>query len=197
MVSNTQETKLSSPWTLYVDRAPDTWAPNMSSEDYAKNLRKIYTITTIEQFWQIFNNIPGPHMMPSKYSFHLMRGTTRRPIWEEPQNENGGCWKFKVSKGDASPAWFELLLAVVGEQFVGNVSKNDRVTGVSISMRDRDDQIQIWNERSEESAAATVMNKVLTEICGDIQFRASFYRAHQDKAAFRQPGYSYSRFTIA
>ena len=59
---------LHSAWTLYVDKIP---TPGASLEEYEDNLRKIYTVNTIEGFWQVFNNIPAPSRLYNRYSFHL------------------------------------------------------------------------------------------------------------------------------
>ena len=102
-----------------MDKAPQAGA---SLDDYTANLRTVYTVSTIEGFWQVFNNIPIPSKLPPRYSYHLMRGT-RKPIWEDPLVENGGCWKLKCVKRDTDTVWKELLLAAIGEQFNKNVSK--------------------------------------------------------------------------
>ena len=104
-----------------MDKAPQAGA---SLDDYTANLRTVYTVSTIEGFWQVFNNIPIPSKLPPRYSYHLMRGT-RKPIWEDPLVENGGCWKLKVVKRDTDTVWKELLLAAIGEQFNQNVSKGE------------------------------------------------------------------------
>ena len=63
--------KLHSAWTLYVDKTPNAGS---SLQDYTQNLKKIYKVSTIEGFWQVFNNIPTPNNLHPRYSFHLMRG---------------------------------------------------------------------------------------------------------------------------
>lgn len=113
-------TPLHTEWTFYRDKAPQAGA---SLDDYAENLRAIYTVSTIEGFWQVFNNLPVPSKLPPRFSYHLMRGT-RKPVWEDPLVENGGCWKLKVIKRDTDMVWKELLLAAIGEQFNNNVSKS-------------------------------------------------------------------------
>lgn len=165
-----------------MDKAPQAGA---SLDDYTANLRTVYTVSTIEGFWQVFNNIPIPSKLPPRYSYHLMRGT-RKPIWEDPLVENGGCWKLKVVKRDTDTVWKELLLAAIGEQFNQNVSKADSVIGISVSIRDRDDQFQVWNFRQEEVETATVTEKILNELCPKVKFNAHFYKAHKQHHKFEK-----------
>ena len=75
-------------------------------------MRNLYTVSTVEvlnslsranlnphfkSFWCVYNNIPTPSRVACRYSYHLMRGT-RRPIWEDTENVNGGYWKLKCPK---------------------------------------------------------------------------------------------------
>jgi len=175
-------TPLHTEWTFYRDKAPQAGA---SLDDYAENLRAIYTVSTIEGFWQVFNNLPVPSKLPPRFSYHLMRGT-RKPVWEDPLVENGGCWKLKVIKRDTDTVWKELLLAAIGEQFNNNVSKNDSVIGISVSVRDRDDQFQVWNFQQSEVDGATVPDKILNELCPKVKFNAHFYKAHKQHHKFEK-----------
>merc|ERR1712176_863600 len=129
-----QGLRLETPWTLFVDKIPDSGA---SLEDYQENLRNIYTVQSVETFWQVFNNIPAPSCLSCRYSYHLMRGDgTRQPTWEDPLNANGGHWKLKCHKQYTNLVWQELLLAAVGEQFSTSTRYDDMVTGVSVSIRE-------------------------------------------------------------
>lgn len=103
--------------------------------------------------------------------------------------ENGGCFKLKVNKRDTDLVWKELLLAAIGEQFNQNVTKDDSIIGISVSIRDRDDQFQVWNFKQEEAEQSTVTEKILQELCPKIKFNAHFYKAHKQHHKFETNSY--------
>ena len=75
------------------------------------------------------------------------------PVWEDPQNCQGGKWMIKVRKGIASRYWEDIVLAIVGEQFdVGS-----EICGAVISVRTNEDYISIWNKTADNTEA---VNKI-------------------------------------
>ena len=75
-------------------------------------------------------------------------------------------------------SWKELVLACIGEQFSSQCSDNDEVTGISVSIREREDLIQIWNSNSIEADRATVIEKIKNELLPEVQFSAVFYKGN-------------------
>ncbi|XP_031560565.1 eukaryotic translation initiation factor 4E type 3-like [Actinia tenebrosa] len=169
---------LNSPWTLWHDR----YVRGATAAEYAANLRKIYTFRTVQSFWSVFNNIPKTSQLGSRASYHCMRGM-RRPIWEDEENAGGGYWKMRCPKETTDEVWKELLLAVIGEQFENCMGKGDQVCGVSVSLRDRDDIIQIWNTNAAVGNQSKVLEKVRT-LLPDVDFRDHFYKCHKEHTAF-------------
>ncbi|XP_065178077.1 eukaryotic translation initiation factor 4E type 3-B-like [Sycon ciliatum] len=164
--------QLNTAWTFYFDRTVYGTTP----ADYVANLKKIYTVHCVESFWGIYNNIPSPGQIQMRCGYHLMRGT-RKPMWEDVPE--GGSWKFRVPKSCAERVWKELLLAVIGEQFSGYIHKDDQICGVSISTRQADDILQVWNLKSELAPQGKVIDKI-RDLVPDVQIQTTFYKSHQE-----------------
>ncbi|CAD6244887.1 GSCOCG00013519001-RA-CDS [Cotesia congregata] len=171
---------LQSSWTFWLDKA----VRGRTVDEYKKNLKKVYTVDTIQKFWAVYNNIPKVCEIQNKYSYHLMRDE-RLPLWEETDNQKGGTWRFRCHKNDTETVWKEVVLGAIGEQFNKYIHKNDEICGVTVSVRDRDDLIQIWNVDADLANSATIIPAVV-ELLPKINFLGQFYKPHQLNYAYER-----------
>ena len=74
-----------------------------------------------------------------------------------------------------SYVWKELLLAAIGEQFSDYLGFEDDISGLSISPREKDDLIQIWNMNTKAVEESRVLEKVHM-LVPDVRFNAEFYK---------------------
>ena len=74
------------------------------------------------------------------------------PASQDEANKSGGKWMVRLKKGVASRCWENLLLAIVGEQFiVGN-----EICGAVISVRPVEDIIALWNRTTDQAITARI-----------------------------------------
>lgn len=103
--------------------------------------------------------------------------SNRKPLWEDADNLNGGQWKLKCNKEDTSLVWREIILAAIGEQLSDYVAKGDDIIGISVSCREKDDLIQIWNLNAKLETQANVIKKVY-DLLPNVNFPVCFYKAN-------------------
>uniref|UniRef100_A0A2P2I5W9 Eukaryotic translation initiation factor 4E type 3-like n=1 Tax=Hirondellea gigas TaxID=1518452 RepID=A0A2P2I5W9_9CRUS len=176
------EHPLETSWTYWCDKS----TRGATAEQFKDGLTKIQLISTVEGFWRVYKHIPKVEQLASGVTYHVMRGE-RQPMWEDEGNCNGGTWRFRVPKKDSARVWEEVLLAAIGEQFNDTLAAGDTVVGVSMSIRDRDDLLQVWNNDSR--LAETVYEVMINKINGlfldpPVNFLASFYKPNQTHQAY-------------
>jgi len=169
---------LENTWSFWHDKFI---GPGQSVEEYEASLHKLCTFSTIQEFWKNFNNLPPVEKLKAKSSFHMMKAGIR-PIWEDPENANGGFWALRVRREDTALAWKELVLAAVGEQFGPVLSNDDDICGVTVSVRQYDNIVEVWNSNASSNVNAILAR--IKSIVPSVDLRNPFYKAHREHSAF-------------
>jgi len=79
-----------------------------TAAEYQASLKQIYKVSTVQGFWAVVNHIPVVAHLPERCSYHLMRGE-RQPLWEDPDNTNGGTWRLKCLKSDSVNKFYQFI----------------------------------------------------------------------------------------
>lgn len=124
----------------------DTWnifyrPPTTSRDkDYEKSIIRVASVGTIEGFWTIYAHLKRPSQLPTVSDYHIFKDGIR-PVWEDDANKKGGKWIIRLKKGVADRYWEDLLLAIVGDQFM---EASDEVCGAVLSVRSGEDVLSVW-----------------------------------------------------
>ncbi|ODN01920.1 Eukaryotic translation initiation factor 4E type 3 [Orchesella cincta] len=177
-VYGTNEESLSSPWTFWRSRC----LKGSNAIEYNRSLAKIHTCFTTKTFWVVMNNLPEPSKYQVGSSLHIMRDLIK-PLWEEPYNAKGGSFRLQVQKKDLDKVWRAIVLAMIGEQFNSFIDTEDEICGISVSTRESEDSITIWNKNADAAPKATLM-ECHRRLLPDLQFKSFTYKAHEKHPAF-------------
>lgn len=157
---------LNNTWVLWFHSPLDN---DWSIDSY----KEICEINTIEEFWGLSDELD--EKLICNCMFFLMRKGIK-PIWEDKENCDGGCWSFKITKKDIYKAWNELSIALLGETVTLSKDKAEGITGISLSPKKAFSIIKIWNKNSKENKVDLLSKKIPF-----IFLNSSIYKAHNEK----------------
>lgn len=103
---------------------------------------KIYTITTVQDFWHVYNNIIS---FDNEIFFLMREGIS--PTWNTPENRNGGKWNIYVNRKKANEIWRDLSLLSVGETLKMNCTIP--INGIAIRPKFHQSIIKIMTKQKE------------------------------------------------
>jgi hypothetical protein len=161
MTSNSNDDfKLNDTWVLwYHDPNDVNWE--------IKSYKQVSTISTIGEFWDTYDFLENTVIENSM--FFIMREGIN-PLWEDPKNVDGGCWSFKIQKGNIKKYWSELSIYLLGE----NITKKEcLINGLSISPKKTFCIIKIWNSDKK------ICNKDQLNKKMEIPFESCIFKEHK------------------
>ncbi|KAI4304445.1 hypothetical protein MLD38_039954 [Melastoma candidum] len=141
---------LENAWTFWFD-SPS--AKSMQSA-WGDSIRPVYTFSTIEEFWSVYNNIYHPSKMVEGADFHCFKHKVE-PKWEDPICAHGGKWTATFARGKSDASWLYTLLAMIGEQF----DHRDEICGAVVSVRPRQEKISLWTRNAFNFSAQVSIGK--------------------------------------
>tara|TARA_B100000401_G_scaffold326512_1_gene226644 strand:+ start:14762 stop:15238 length:477 start_codon:yes stop_codon:yes gene_type:complete len=123
-------------WTLYIHYSNDT---NWDESSY----KKVIEFSTVEELLCVYSLIK-----PDLYNncmFFLMRNNIK-PLWEDPQNENGGAFSFKVPMQTVDTIWKYLCYQCIGETLFNDECPEKCINGVTLSPKKNFGILKIWTK---------------------------------------------------
>jgi len=174
---------LQNAWTLWFFK-------NDKFRSWEENQRPIITVTTVEDFWSLYNHIEVASKLPTGADYSLFKEGIF-PDWEDPRNQEGGRWIINLDKkhreGILDTYWLEVLFFLIGEHADQHAFQ---VNGAVVNMRMKMDKIAIWLADASQSESIMAIGKTLKEklVILDVTTTIGF-NVHQDEKAMSRPNF--------
>ena len=101
---------LQNAWTLWFFK-------NDKTRTWEENQRPIITVTTVEDFWSLYNHIEVASRLPPGTDYSLFKEGIF-PDWEDPRNQEGGRWIVTLDKAQKEKLldsyWLEIIFFLIG-----------------------------------------------------------------------------------
>jgi len=162
-------------WTLWFDNPTG----RQKQTTWGASLRAVYTFSTVEDFWCMYNNIVTPSRLVSGSDFSLFKSGVE-PKWEDTHNQYGGKWTFLIpkspNKSQLDNCWLNVVLAAVGETF----DEGEEICGIVVNIRTKQDRLSIWTKTASNEAAHMKIGTHMREVMEITEHGRIGYTGHDD-----------------
>ncbi|PGH33116.1 hypothetical protein GX50_04100 [[Emmonsia] crescens] len=169
-------------WTVWYEK-------HLESSNYDERLYILHEdVADIGTFYRVYNNYPW-QKVKLRDTVHIFRKGTK-PVWEDPENQKGGCWTFRVPKAQSQAFFHEVAILCMANEFQAALeAEHDHVLGISTSVRFNSHLISIWNKSgSNPKAIKALEDTVLERLSADLRplsTRSYFYKRHDEHEGFK------------
>ena len=126
--------KLDNSWTLWLHLLYDSdWTIN--------SYKKVYSFDTLENGTVLIENLNKE--IVEKCMLFIMKNNIK-PIWEDDNNNKGGCISYKISINNVYSVWKKLVYRLIGNTITHDTELLKCLNGVSISPKKNYCIIKIW-----------------------------------------------------
>uniref|UniRef100_A0A8C2K1A3 Uncharacterized protein n=1 Tax=Cyprinus carpio TaxID=7962 RepID=A0A8C2K1A3_CYPCA len=99
---------------------------------------------------------------------------------QDEANKNGGKWIIRLRKGLASRFWENIILAMLGEQFM----VGEEICGVVVSIRFQEDILSIWNKTANDQVTTSRIRDTLRRVLNLPPNTIMEYKTHNDSLKY-------------
>jgi len=164
---------------------------NDKARSWEENQRHVITVTTIEDFWSLYNYIEFASRLPPGSDYSLFKEGIF-PDWEDPRNQAGGRWMINVDRRQRNEFldsyWLEILFYLIGEHADKYAHQ---VNGAVVNVRGKGDKLAVWLADASQPESVLRIGKMIKERLGiDPEQTVSFNIHNEEKV---RPGSSSKR----
>ncbi len=144
------------------------WYHDPNNADYSlESYIRIMEVETPADFWNIVEAISLEAWKSGM--FFLMRDGYR-PLWDAPENDNGGAWSMKVDAAQTQEVLIDCMVHCLAQSVLKD--HNDTVVGVTVSPKGNFHIIKIWNTKKTINDKKLFTEKLRTRFGDSIAYKA-------------------------
>jgi hypothetical protein len=162
---------LNSTWVIWYHNPSDN---NWETSSY----KKLYEFSSLDEFFMFQNtwknnlpklNLSMMFMMKKMDNYEFIY-----PMWEDKNNQPGGCWSFKVPSTNIDNVWLQLCFHIITENTGDRQEVNDSVNGISFSPKKGFCIVKIWNSTTDIQD----VNELNSDINTFMDLSTCIYKSH-------------------
>lgn len=125
-----------------LDNKWSLWFHSPFDSDWTINSYKnLYNFSTLEDGIKIIESIDP--LIYEKYMMFIMKDNIK-PIWEDNNNKNGGCFSYKILATDIYKYSKQIIYLILGNTLTENEDLMTNINGISISPKKNFCIFKIW-----------------------------------------------------
>lgn len=161
-------------WTLWFFNPKNK---RVNSRNWEDNLKPVMTFGSVEEFWQLYNNIKKASELPHGSDYQLFKHGVK-PKWEDPVNAKGGKWVLNVGKqrSKLDDIWMHTMMSLIGEAYV----HPDEICGAVVSLRKTGDRVSLWTRTAMDEPVQTQVGRDFKQHVGIPATMLVAYQTHDD-----------------
>jgi len=125
---------LSCKWVLYAHLPHDT---DWSLDSY----KRLIDIKVLEDMISLNNKLPDT--MITNCMLFLMKNDIK-PVWEDDDNCDGGCFSYKINNLEIVETWKELSYLLLGETITEDKELLSNINGITVSPKRNFCIVKVW-----------------------------------------------------
>merc|ERR1719499_267 len=180
--------KLQFNWSIWYS-APTS---DVTKRGWLKRHQKLIDMTTVQDFWRVFNNFVAPSALDEGADIHFFRQNVE-PEWEDHYNTQGGAFQlflhlqttnFAQLAEHADAVWLNILLHMIGDHF----DDADEIVGLIVSKRHKGFRFSLWIKTASDVDARKRIAKQLRRISDSDNTNRIKFMSHEDSKVNNSKG---------
>ena len=132
------------------------WSHETNTTDWnMESYTKLCSIETVSDFWEVFNHF---HKLDTKTTHYFLMKNNIDPIWEHPDNRNGGTCSLRIDIMNALDLWEDVCSRIVCEKLTNDTKD---INGISYNPKNNWAMIKIWNRDNKKDILKTLPDSIL------------------------------------